>query len=80
MLDKLPPEYDSRVKAMEVPFGFGSFRPFLHGRTWHEGMGRIESGKLFQREFVSKVRQVPLYMIVYFFLLVYPARCFFVLV
>ena len=40
MLDKLPPEYDSRVKAMEVP---GSGRS-LHGRTWHEGMGRIESG------------------------------------
>ena len=42
MLDKLPPEYDSRVKAMEVP---GSGRS-LHGRTWHEGMGRIESGTL----------------------------------
>ena len=54
MLDKLPPEYDSRVKAMEVPFGFGSFRPFLHGRTRHEGMGRIESGKMFQREFCVK--------------------------
>lgn len=42
VLDKLPPEYDSRVKAMEVP---GSGRS-LHGRTWHEGMGRIESGTL----------------------------------
>ena len=53
MLDKLPPEYDSRVKAMEVcssswgGLGLG----FRSGHGWdewhenrHEGMGRIESG------------------------------------
>lgn len=59
--------------------GFG-LRRFLHGRTWHEGVGRIESGKMVSERVVCQMSSSFVLYKMFCFLLVYSARLFFVFV